>query len=122
MFDQVIDLTVESIQFAQNYGYGSAYYSSSNDTNQTENFEDFYEKTKTIVYNDNVNEAFSYFDLTKFSTLENFKKVYRKKAKQFHPDVNPDPQAAIEMKKINVYKSIIEQYFNKYDDYVFKKV
>lgn len=122
MFDQVIDLTVESIQFAQNYGYGSAYYSNYNDTDQTENFEDFYEKTKTIVYNDNVNEAFSYFDLTKFSTLENFKKVYRKKAKQFHPDVNPDPQAAIEMKKINVYKSIIEQYFNKYDDYVFKKV
>jgi curved DNA-binding protein CbpA len=35
------------------------------------------------------------------ATPEEIAKAYRDKARQFHPDKNPSPEAAIEIKKIN---------------------
>ncbi|AOG60133.1 hypothetical protein SHELI_v1c01780 [Spiroplasma helicoides] len=126
MLDQVIDLTLE--EYTYNYNHDRNYtseqsYSSYNETLEfasnnsnyfEDNSEDFYEKTCTMVFNDEVNDAFNYFGITKMSSMDEFKKVYRKLAKQFHPDINSEPEAAYEMKKINVFKTIIEQYFDKY--------
>lgn len=112
MLDQIIDLTIETYIFETQYGQtteSSYSYSFADD----EDFDDFFEKTKTMVFNDEANEAFNHFGLTKLSTPDEFKKVYRKMAKMYHPDINPEPSAAIEMKKINVYKNIIEEYFDK---------
>ncbi|AKU80192.1 DnaJ domain-containing protein [Spiroplasma turonicum] len=116
MLDQSVDIVIETYMFQNNYGTSSSTskFSSNFFDDDNENFDDFFEKTKTIVFHDEVNEAFSYFGLTKFSKPEEFKKIYRKFAKQFHPDVNQEPYAAVEMKKINVFKTIIEQYFDKY--------
>ncbi|AKX34526.1 hypothetical protein SLITO_v1c09150 [Spiroplasma litorale] len=117
MLDQAVDLAIETYMFQSNYGTGtsSTKFRSSFFEEEPEDFDDFFEKTKTIVFYDEVNEAFSYFGLTKLSKPEEFKKIYRKFAKQFHPDVNQEPYAAVEMKKINVFKTIIEQYFEKYE-------
>ncbi|ASP28637.1 hypothetical protein SCORR_v1c08650 [Spiroplasma corruscae] len=117
MLDQAVDIVIETYMFQSNYGThtSSARFKSSFFDEEPENFDDFFEKTKTIVFNDEVHDAFSYFGLTKFAKPEEFKRVYRKFAKQFHPDVNQEPYAAIEMKKINVFKTIIEQYFDKYE-------
>ncbi|AGR40883.1 DnaJ domain-containing protein [Spiroplasma taiwanense] len=114
MFDQVIDLTVETFLFQNKYGKttSSTY---SNIFEEEKDFEDFFEKTKTMVFNDEVNEAFAYFEITKMAKPDEFKKIYRKYAKKFHPDVNSDPNSSNEMKKINVFKTIIEQYYEKYE-------
>ncbi|AHI52565.1 DnaJ domain-containing protein [Spiroplasma culicicola] len=117
MLDQAIDLTIEAFNFEAEYGSTNtySYTNTSNFNSNQEDFEDFFEKTKTMVFNDEVNEAFNYFGISKLEKPEIFKKVYRKLAKQYHPDVNPDPGAANEMKKINVFKTIVEQYYEKYD-------
>ncbi|AUB31234.1 DnaJ domain-containing protein [Spiroplasma floricola] len=120
MLEQVVDLTVETFVFQKQYGQANSYSHSSTYSNffeqvDEDDFEDFFEKTKTIVFNDEVNDAFSYFGISKMAQPSEFKKIYRKKAKEFHPDLNSDPNATLEMKKINVFKEIIEQYYNKYD-------
>ncbi|ARU92121.1 hypothetical protein SCLARK_001653 [Spiroplasma clarkii] len=108
MLDQVIELTTETIRFEETYGGSSS--SQEYHYNTTNDYDDFFEKTKTMVLNDEIDDAFDYFEISKLSTLDNFKKVYRKFAKKYHPDVNPEPSAAIEMKKINVYKNVVEKY------------
>lgn len=113
MLDQVIELTIETIRFEETYGGGNTSTSSYTYYNPNEDFDDFFEKTKTMVMNDEVDEAFDYFGLSKLATLENFKKVYRKFAKKYHPDVNSDPSAAIEMKKINAYKTVVEKHIQE---------
>ncbi|QHX36421.1 DnaJ domain-containing protein [Spiroplasma sp. BIUS-1] len=119
MLDQVVDLTVETFVFQNEYGQGnsSTYSSTYSDFfgGDDEDIDDFFEKTKTMVFNDEVNDAFAYFGISKMAKPDEFKKIYRKMAKQFHPDLNPDPSAAIEMKKINMFKEIVEQYYDKYD-------
>ncbi|KAF5273755.1 hypothetical protein FQR65_LT17097 [Abscondita terminalis] len=60
MYDQVIDLTIEAYNFETIYGE-EATTSTGNysyDYTGEEDFEDFFEKTKTLVFNDEVNEAF----------------------------------------------------------------
>ncbi|AUM62422.1 DnaJ domain-containing protein [Spiroplasma monobiae] len=119
MLDQVVDLTVETFMFQSEYGQSdsTSYSSTYSDFfgNSDDDFDDFFEKTKTLVFNDEVNDAFNYFGISKMAKPEEFKKIYRKMAKQFHPDLNPDPSAAQEMKKINIFKEIVEQYYDKYD-------
>ncbi|QGS51637.1 DnaJ domain-containing protein [Spiroplasma tabanidicola] len=118
MFDQVVDLTLETYIYQKDFNetihsFTQEYYNNIDETDG--DFEDFFEKTKTLVFNDEVNDAFNYFGISKMDRPSDFKKIYRKLAKQFHPDVNPDPNAAIEMKKINMFKTIIEQYYEKYE-------
>ncbi|AGR41877.1 DnaJ domain-containing protein [Spiroplasma diminutum] len=116
MLDQVVDLTVETFMFQNEYGQtNSSTYSEFFAQDDEDDFEDFFEKTKTLVFKDEVNDAFNYFGITKMAKPEEFKKIYRKFAKQFHPDLNSDPSAAVEMKKINVFKEILEQYYDKYE-------
>ncbi|WP_338985365.1 DnaJ domain-containing protein [Spiroplasma endosymbiont of Diplazon laetatorius] len=120
MLDQVVDLTVETFVFQNEYGQtnSSSYSSTYSDffaNDDEDDFDGFFEKTKTMVFNDEVNDAFNYFGISKMAKPDEFKKIYRKMAKQFHPDLNPDPSAAIEMKKINMFKEIVEQYYDKYD-------
>ncbi|QEH61517.1 hypothetical protein SCHIN_v1c03200 [Spiroplasma chinense] len=116
MLDQVVDLTFDTYRFEEEYGQTfTGSYTNYSENDPEEDFEDFFEKTKTLVFNDEVNDAFSYFGLTKMDSPTEFKKVYRKLAKVFHPDVNPNIEAANEMKKINMFKTIIEQYYDKYE-------
>ncbi|QBQ07410.1 hypothetical protein SGLAD_v1c02110 [Spiroplasma gladiatoris] len=116
MLDQVVDLTLEAYMFQKDMNQESSSFSQEFFKNQQESdFDDFFEKTKTMVFNDEVNDAFNYFGISKLDSPQEFKKIYRKLAKQFHPDVNPDPYAAQEMKKINMFKTIVEQYYEKYE-------
>jgi hypothetical protein len=40
-----------------------------------------------------VADYYEILGITSESTLEEIKRAYRKKARQFHPDINPDPEA-----------------------------
>jgi hypothetical protein len=40
-----------------------------------------------------INDYYRILDLPAESTLEDIKKAYRKKARLYHPDINPDPDA-----------------------------
>lgn len=48
-----------------------------------------------------LSEAYSILDLPQNSNLEDCKKRYKLLAKQYHPDINPDPKAAQKMQEIN---------------------
>ena len=110
MLDQVVDVAVESMYEKTEADMGSSTY----DYYDNESFDDFFEKTKTMALNDELDEAFNYFGISYSVTDQEFKKIYRTLAKQYHPDINKDPSAAVEMKKINMYKSVIEEYLNGY--------
>ncbi|WP_342258571.1 DnaJ domain-containing protein [Spiroplasma endosymbiont of Dioctria linearis] len=120
MYDQVIDLTVETFIFQSKYGKAKSTNNSTIQANffsvdEDEEFDTFFEKTKTLVFNDEVNDAFNYFGISKMAKPDEFKKIYRKMAKQFHPDLNSDQNSAMEMKKINLFKEIVEKYYEKYE-------
>ncbi|ALD66090.1 DnaJ domain-containing protein [Spiroplasma cantharicola] len=120
MYDQVIDLTVETFIFQSKYGKPNNPSKSTVESDffsveDEDDFDDFFEKTKTLVFNDEVNDAFNYFGISKIAKPDEFKKIYRKMAKQFHPDLNSDQSSATEMKKINLFKEIVEKYYEKYE-------
>ncbi|AHI53554.1 hypothetical protein SSABA_v1c01420 [Spiroplasma sabaudiense Ar-1343] len=121
MLEQIIESSFESISFESRYGKPYEGYSQDEtldspfgDPDQ-DNFDKFFEQTHTLVINDEVNEAFNFFGLTKMTEPSDFKKTYRHFAKKFHPDVNSNESSASEMKKINIYKQIIEDYFDRYN-------
>lgn len=116
MFDQVVDLTIETFIFETQYGTTTEYTQNTRDYTFDNDFNDFFEKTKTMVFNDELSEAMNYFGLFKTNNKEDFKRIYRKLAKEFHPDVNKNPIANIEMKKINIYKNILEKYYTNVEN------
>ncbi|KAJ3616595.1 hypothetical protein Zmor_011795 [Zophobas morio] len=111
MLDQVVDLGVNSMYASNTEDFYNT------DTIEFDSFdsdfEDFFEKTKTLALNSELDEAFEYFGMNYETDSNEFKKMYRVLAKQYHPDVNKDPSAAVEMKRINMYKSIVEEYFER---------
>lgn len=115
MLDQFVDATIEGIYDQEQIeGFDETFAQETNDfENQT--FEDFFEKTKTVVYNDELDEAFDYFGVKRNITIPEFRKIYRVFAKKYHPDLNPDANAANEMKKVNIYKEIIENYLEQFN-------
>jgi hypothetical protein len=108
MLDQIVDSAIAAM-----YNETISEEFTSDDTIQFDStFDNFFEKTKTMVLNDELDEAMEYFGMTFASSEGEFKKIYRTLAKQYHPDINRDPSAAVEMKRINMYKTIIEDYFS----------
>ncbi|AXK50847.1 hypothetical protein [Spiroplasma alleghenense] len=118
MLEQIVESCFESIKFEARFGREFEGYSQEETLDnpfEDANFENFFEKTYTMVVNDEVNEAFNFFGITKLTAPVEFKKVYRIFAKKYHPDLNAGENSAIEMKKINIYKQIIEDYFERYE-------
>ncbi|WP_338972628.1 DnaJ domain-containing protein [Spiroplasma endosymbiont of Panorpa germanica] len=118
MLEQIIESCFESIKFENKFGKefeGYAQEETLDNPFEEANFDNFFEKTYTMVVNDEVNEAFSFFGISKLTPPVEFKKVYRIFAKKYHPDVNSDEDSSIKMKKINIYKQIIEDYFQRYE-------
>jgi molecular chaperone DnaJ len=55
----------------------------------------------------NIKEAYKILELSETSTSEEAKKRYRKLTKQYHPDVNKEPDAEAKFKKINEAYQIV---------------
>ncbi|WP_342269113.1 hypothetical protein [Spiroplasma endosymbiont of Aspidapion aeneum] len=112
MFREILVLANESMSFDQEFDFIANKKRNINWNDiEEDNFDEFFEKTKTMVISSEYDEALKYFNLTRQSEYDEFKKVYRKIAKAIHPDVNKgNPDFDIEMKKVNYYKSIIEKY------------
>ncbi|KAJ3619908.1 hypothetical protein Zmor_008665 [Zophobas morio] len=110
MLDQVVDLGVNSMYEENTEDF---YNTDTIEFDADSDFEDFFEKTKTLALNSELDEAFEYFGMNYGTDVNEFKKMYRVLAKQYHPDINKDPSAAVEMKQINMYKSIVEEYFER---------
>lgn len=56
----------------------------------------------------NLQEAYNLFGLPPSATPEEVKKQFKKLSKQFHPDVNKDPNAEAQFKRINEAHQIIQ--------------
>lgn len=66
-------------------------------------------------------DYFSFFEIPENATEQDIKNAYRKKAKQYHPDANPNDKVAEEnFKKVNIVYEILsnprkkEAYYNDY--------
>jgi curved DNA-binding protein CbpA len=53
-------------------------------------------------------DYYQILDVTRFADLDEIRKAFRKKAMQFHPDINNDPRAKIEFLKINEAYQVLQ--------------
>ncbi|WP_338970226.1 hypothetical protein [Spiroplasma endosymbiont of Labia minor] len=125
MLEQVCELTVESLNYQKNYqhthtdeftetiskdfnNFKNDYFGFNSEEN---NFEDFFEQTKTMVLSSELDSALKFFNLKRTDSYVIFKKAYRLMAKTYHPDVNSDADANQIMRKANIYKYVLEDHF-----------
>lgn len=82
-----------------NYNFRQGYSSDYQDFNVNNNFNSDYEYEK----------ACEFFGVEKNAPYEEKKKIYRKLASKYHPDINKTEEAEEKMKEINSYWDIIER-------------
>ena len=61
-------------------------------------------------------DPYKILGLSKTATLDDIKKAYRKLAKKYHPDLNPDPKAEELLKKINMAYTVLKVAYQKFGD------
>lgn len=105
------ELTLSMVDYKKEYGEDNTFIQTIGLESTFENVDEFVEKTQTVYMDNSIENAFKMFGLTSSSDSSELKHAYRKLAKQYHPDINKDPEANIIMQNINIHKAILDEYF-----------
>ncbi|WP_338983853.1 J domain-containing protein [Spiroplasma endosymbiont of Othius punctulatus] len=105
------ELTLSMIGYKEQYGTEHTFVQTIGMDQTFDDIDEFVEKTQTLYMNNSIESAFKIFGLNADSNPTELKQAYRKLAKQYHPDVNKQPDAHVVMQNINIHKAILDEYF-----------